>query len=256
MSKINTLFSKTLVYHLYHEFWVRYYFKYVLPKIQEATRDGIKLDLTHLPVKIRNRILNVGYEDHEKGMCRDFLTPQDSILELGGAIGFIGLYCQKILGIRRYVTVEANPSTVSILRRNYELNGLTPVVWNMAVGEKPGKVELNISGDFWENSIVTSDKKESMKTVEVECLPLADLLKKVGHPVNVLVIDIEGAEQYIDFRQMPESIDKVIIEMHPGVIGPEATYDIISSLIVKGFRVAREEGGTFVFLKKPNLLAA
>src|SRR5687767_11549666 len=79
MSKLNTIFSKTLVYHIYHEFWVRYYFKYVLPRINEATLDGIHLDMSNLPVKIRNRILNVGYEDHEKAMCKEFLSPKDSV---------------------------------------------------------------------------------------------------------------------------------------------------------------------------------
>src|SRR5688500_8930840 len=107
---------------LFQSFWIRYYFKYVLPKINSTEIDGIKLDLTTFSPKIRNRIL-IGYETAEKQICHEFLRKDDSVLELGGGIGFIGLFCQKRLGVKNYVTVEANPQTIRILEENYRLNG-------------------------------------------------------------------------------------------------------------------------------------
>jgi hypothetical protein len=68
--------------------------------------------------------------------------------------------------------------------------------------------------------------------------------------VNTLIIDIEGAEQFIDFQRVPEEISKIIIELHPGVMGQEVMYNIVATLIRLGFRVAREENDTFVFLRK------
>jgi hypothetical protein len=65
-----------------------------------------------------------------------------------------------------------------------------------------------------------------------------------------LIIDIEGAEQFIDPNQVPETVNKVIIELHPKVLGPEITYNIVAQLIGLGFRVARQEEDTFVFLRK------
>jgi hypothetical protein len=67
---------------------------------------------------------------------------------------------------------------------------------------------------------------------------------------NVLIIDIEGAEQFIDFNALPSTVNKVIMELHPGVIGQAAVYDIVAALINRGFRVAREQNETFAFLRK------
>ena len=251
MLATKTLFEKTLVHHLFQEFQVRYRFKYVLPKIHEITLEGMKFDVSCLSTKIRNRLLSGAYEAHEKKMCFDYLTPNDSVLEIGGAIGFIGLICQKKIGIKNYFCFEANPRTYEILKKNYELNGVEPRVWNMALAHADGHVDLEVGSDFWENSICyDSTRSSGVKTVRVTAGTLDTLLALAGQKVNTLIIDIEGAEQFIDFQRVPEEISKIIIELHPGVMGQEVMYNIVATLIGLGFRVAREENDTFVFLRK------
>jgi FkbM family methyltransferase len=250
MKKLKFLFSKTLLHHVYEELWLRYYFKFVLPKLREVTLEGVQLDVSMLPLKIRNRIQNSGYEAQEVRMCKEYLRSEDSVLEIGGAIGFVGLVCQRNLGIRNYAVFEANPRTLEILRRNYRLNGLEPRAWNLALASQEGMVELEVGTDFWENSIVPSgDRREGRKIMDVPAGTLDTLLRQAGHPVNVLIIDVEGAEQFIDFSQIPDAINKIIIELHPKVIGVEKTYHIIALLVAKGFRVVSEEGGTFALLR-------
>lgn len=251
MQTAKSIFEKTLLHHLIQEVIVRYRFKYVLPKIQEVTLEGMRFDVSGLSPKIRNRLLSGAYEAHEKEMCRDFLSPADSVLEIGGAIGFIGLFCQKQLGIQNYTCFEANPRTYEMLRRNYELNGVEPRVHNMALAHADGEVDLETGTDFWENSIcyqTTSGK--GVKTVKVPAGTLQTLFEKAGHKINTLIIDIEGAEQFIDFSAVPNEVNKVIIELHPAVIGQEVTYNIVAALIGAGFSVARKEADTFVFLRK------
>ena len=251
MLATKTLFEKTLVHHLFQEFQVRYRFKYVLPKIQEITLEGMTFDVSGLSTKIRNRLLSGAYEAHEKKMCFDYLTPNDSVLEIGGAIGFIGLICQKKIGIKNYFCFEANPRTYEILKKNYELNGVEPRVWNMALAHADGHVDLEVGSDFWENSICyDSTRNNGVKTVRVPAGTLDTLLALAGQKENTLIIDIEGAEQFIDFQRVPEEISKIIIELHPGVMGQEVMYNIVATLIGLGFRVAREENETFVFLRK------
>jgi FkbM family methyltransferase len=160
------------------------------------------------------------------------------------------LLCQKELGIRNYACFEANPKTTEILKRNYELNGMKPNVYNLALGCSDGEVDLEIGSDFWENSIVTGDPQRGCKTVRVGCGTLETLLKRCGLMPNVLIIDIEGAEQFIDFTALPPTVNKVIMEIHPGVIGQAAAYDIVAALVNRGFRVAREQNQTFAFLRK------
>ncbi|MGV3775058.1 MAG: FkbM family methyltransferase [Verrucomicrobiales bacterium] len=245
------LVSKTLAYHLMQEFMLRYKFKYVLPKINEITLDTLKFDVSALSPKIRNRLMSGLYEAQEKEMCRDYLTKDDAVLEIGGAIGFIGLYCQKILGLEKYSCFEANPRTFEILKRNYEMNGVHPRVWNMALAHADGTVDLEVGSDFWENSICYERAQpQGAKTVKVPAGTLPTLFNVIGYDPNVLIIDIEGAEQYIDFSQIPNVVNKIIIELHPKVIGQEMTYNIVATLVTKGFRVAREDNDTFVFLRK------
>jgi len=251
MSAVATLFSKTLLHYLIEEFKLRYRFKYVLPRLREIELDGLRLDVSSLSSKVRNRLLSGAYEVHEKGMCHDFLRADDRVLEIGAAIGFIGLICQKKLGISDYACFEANPNTMEVLKRNYELNGVKARVWNMALAHSDGEVELETGSDFWENSIVSSlQGNEGRRTVRVPAATMQTLFRMAGFVPNVLIIDIEGAEQFIDFAQTPVSVNKIIIELHPAVIGQEATYNIVASLIAQGFRVAREESDTFVFLRK------
>ena len=245
------LYEKTFLHYLIEEFTVRYRFKYVLPKIQEITLDGLRFDVSGLSPKIRNRLLSGAYEENEKKMCFDFLDANDSVMEIGGAIGFVSLMCQKKLGIRNYFCFEANPRTYEILKRNCELNGTQPRLWNMALAHADGHVELEVGSDFWENSICYENcSGNGVKTVRVPAGTLQTLLRLVDHEVNVLIIDVEGAEQFIDFQQIPPEVRKVIIELHPKVMGPEMTYNLIASFINLGFRVAREENDTFVFLRK------
>jgi FkbM family methyltransferase len=251
MVTAKNLFEKTLVHHLIQEFQLRYRFKYVLPKLQEITLEGLKFDVSGLSAKVRNRLLSGFYEAHEKEMCFDFLKPDDSVAEIGGAIGFIGLVCQKKIGITKYSCFEANPRTYEILKRNYELNGLRPRVWNMALAHADGFVDLEIGSDFWENSICYNGENEKgVKTVRVPAGTLQTLLTIAEQTPNALIIDIEGAEQFIDLAQIPSSVSKIIIELHPKVIGQEVTYNIVANFIGLGFRVAREQDDTFVFLRK------
>jgi len=251
MFTAKNIFEKTLIHHLLQEFQLRYRFKYVLPKIQEITLDGLKFDVSDLSTKIRNRLLSGAYEAHEKQMCFDFLKPEDSVIEMGGAIGFIGLLCQKKIGIKQYCCFEANPRTFEILKRNYQSNGIQPRAWNMALAHADGFVDLEVGSDFWENSICYDGAAVSgVKTVRVPAGTLQTLIGLTRQRVNTLIIDIEGAEQFIDLAQISDSVRKIIIELHPKVIGQEVTYNIVANFIGLGFRVAREQEDTFVFLRK------
>src|SRR5687768_14448685 len=187
MISATSLFEKTLFHYLLQEVQVRYRFKYVLPRIQEITLDGLRLDVSGLSTKIRNRLLSGAYEAHEKQMCFEFLSSDDSVVEIGGAIGFIGLLCQKKLGIKDYASFEANPRTFEILTRNYALNGLEPRAWNIALTQADGHVELEVGSDFWENSICyKGDCDSGVKTVRVPGAALKTLLNLAGGRPTVL----------------------------------------------------------------------
>lgn len=239
--------ERSLLFQFWDDFQTRWRFKFTLPRVQTVTLEGVQLDASTLSPLMKNNLLLGRYEVQERQLAQQCLTRDDAVLEVGGAIGFIGLFCQLRLGITRYTTVEANPSTAALLRRNYALNGRTPVVWDLALAAEDGEVTLNIGNEFWENSVVNGAARG--RTVRVPAATLSSLLRLLDYTPTALIMDIEGAEQFVDFRQLPTSVRKIIIELHPGVIGPAKTYRIVADLVNLGFFVEREEGGTFLFLR-------
>jgi FkbM family methyltransferase len=230
--------------------WCHLYFKFVLANKEQATVDGVVLDLSCFSPRIRNRIANLGYEAAERLMCEKFLNASDSILEVGGGIGFIGIYCQKKLGIKNYVSVEANPATVDILKRNYKLNELEPTVWNLALARNDGIAELNVGGDFWGHNVVQGGQRDRSKIIRVNAVTLSTLFGFLKGPANVLIMDVEGAEQLVDFAQLPPMIEKIIIEVHPSIIGEEATSEVLCTLKEMGFQTVHCEENTFALVRR------
>lgn len=241
------LWQRTLLFQLFEDFRTRWKFKFTLPRLQTVTLEGVRLDVSTLSARMKNNLLCGRYEVQERTLAARHLTPDDAVLEIGGAIGFIGLFCQMRLGLTRYTTVEANPSTVELLRRNYALNGRTPVVWNVALAGAAGEVTLNVGNEFWENSIVAG--AGHTRTVRVPATTLAGLVQRLDYEPTALIIDIEGAEEFVDFREVPASVRRIIVELHPQVIGHARTYRIVADLVNLGFQVESEEGGTFLFLR-------
>jgi FkbM family methyltransferase len=234
----------------WQDFRTRCYFKFVLPRVQEVRLEDLRLDVSALSLTARNRLLNVGYEIPERQMCGEFLAPDDSVLELGAGIGFIALFCQKKLGVKDYIACEANPRTFELLRRNYALNGVDSAIWNLALAPTNGQIELEVSNEFWEHSLIRNgDSKTGRKTTSVPAARFDTLMNKAGGKPNTLIIDVEGAEQFIEYEQIPDRIEKIIMELHPRIIGVERTYDIVARLIHQKFRVLRETEGTFAFVK-------
>jgi FkbM family methyltransferase len=235
----------------FRQLWLRYHFKFVVPRIEIAVLDGIQLDVSSFSLIVRNRIVN-GYEEAERKLCREYLSPSDVVLEIGGGIGFISLFCKKIIGIERYFVVEANPMTIEVLKRNYRLNGSVPQVRNVALAAREELVELNVGGDFWGHFINPLLKSQRTNVIRVPGMPLLQILAGTDPAVNVLIIDVEGGEQFIDFARLPDRINKLIIELHPCHIGKKGVSDIISTLASAGFRVEQRHEDSFALIRNPR----
>ena len=76
---------------------------------------GVSLDLSALPNGMKEVVISGNYERSEVMLLPGFIEPEDRILEIGSAIGFIGLYCRKIIGVKELVCVEPNPQTEKFL---------------------------------------------------------------------------------------------------------------------------------------------
>jgi FkbM family methyltransferase len=216
--------------------------------LSEIEYHGVRIKLDSLPHGMQQVILNGGYEIYEIKILPSFISKNDSVLEIGGAIGFLGLFCKKVTGVTNLVSVEPNPQTLRYLRENYQLNGCIPNIIEAALTPKNDVIDFHISDMFWEDSLL--EKNESKKTIKVQGLTFLEILKRCEFDPNVLIIDIEGAETYIDFKQIPDSVNKILIEIHPDIIGRRAAYKVIENLVANGFEIEDSFETAWAF-KKP-----
>lgn len=243
----STIWEHTLVHHLWTKFQTWKRFKFTLPKTARTTLETVHLNVANLPSVLKNNIIEGRYEVQERVLASRFLTSEDRVLEFGSAIGFIGLFCQKRLGIRDYAGIEANPHTLRLAEENYALNGVAPRLTHAAVAAEDGTISLNMHRDFWRDSVVSNDAGTTPTPVPARTL--GTIVAGLSFQPTVLIADIEGAEQQILWSELPASVRTVIMELHPHVIGHPETYRVIADLQREGFVVAAEEDGTYAFTR-------
>jgi FkbM family methyltransferase len=198
---------------------------------------GIKLQLDCLPVGMQSVLLSGNYELPEIKILPELITEDDRVLEIGAAIGFLGLFCRNIIKVKELVSVEPNPGTIAYLQRNYELNGLKPVIIPAAMTPVDGPISFHVTDMFWCDSLVSRTDTSSPHQITVAGLSFGSLVKRAGIEFNALIMDIEGGEQHLPVNSLPPHVNKVLIEIHPEVIGARQAYGVLESLIQAGFKV-------------------
>lgn len=234
----------------WRSFLVKLRFKFYLPRVKQACIDGVRLDVSRLSPVVKNRLLIGSYETGERDFVLGHLVEADRVLELGGAIGYLGILARKRLRVQRWASVEANPATLESLRANYRLNGIEADAIHAAFGGSDGSIEFDVSGDFWAHSIADGSKPAgSAGMISVQTMTLTSLIARFGFEPTALVIDVEGAERFIDPRAVPATVRIIVMEIHPGMIGEAAVAAVIDGLVQVGFRHEQREGDV-VLLKR------
>ena len=197
--------------------------------------EGIRLSLEGLSPRLKYAIVGASYERAETLIARQLLRKGDRILELGSAIGFLGLFCLIVMKAAKVVSVEPNPETLAYLRTNYAMNQQTPEIIAAAVSANDGTMELNMGEDFWEDSL--APRAEHRRRIAVRTLSLHSLLRASQLSCNCLIVDVEGAETQISWEAVPVHVEKIIIELHPELVGYSASYRVLNQIQNLGFEV-------------------
>lgn len=128
----------------------------------------------------------------------------------------MGLHAKRRGG--RVLAIEPNPEAFAMLCDNVRWNGLegTVVCEQVAVTERTARVVLSMSGS--QSALVATSGGMGAEGVEVQGVPLAELLRKHGFPrVDLLVLDVEGAE-IAALRSYPwetTPLGHAFVELHP-----------------------------------------
>lgn len=215
----------------------------VLKKTVEI--EGVRLSLADVSPRMRF-VMCRGYEKQDAELAAEILTPEDSVLEAGSAIGFLALFCIKRLGIRRYRMVEANPQMEPAIRRNFTLNGRSPPeITIAAVAAQDGEASFGVNRNFWSSSTVVR-AGETRITVPARSLP--SLVAEMGYQPTTLIMDIEGGEASIPHEHF-NPFCKVVIETHRKLVGEGPIDRLLAALKADGFRQVGERGGSLAFTR-------
>ena len=135
------------------------------------------------------------YEPFETRLFMDHVKSGDVVLDIGANIGYYTLLAAKLVGAEGSVhAFEPDPDNFALLQKNVRHNNYQNVVLeNRAVSDRNGKIELFKAGDNWGgHSIYDAADRSSHITVDV--IALDDFFKDGPTAINLVKMDIEGAE--------------------------------------------------------------
>lgn len=226
--------------------WADRAFGWVTARKRTVDVQGVTLSLDDVSPRMRRHLCLGRYEEGEAHLARQALAPGDRVVEAGGAIGFIALYCMKRIGVRDYHMVEANPALLPLIRRNFALNGLdVPGITHAAVAAEDGTLSFGVSPDFWASSL---DDRPGQTRIEVPARSLPTILAGLPFRPNVLIMDIEGAEMSLPIEHF-DPFEKVVLEAHPSVVGEPAVRSLVAALAARGLREVGRWGASYALAR-------
>lgn len=188
----------------------------------------------------RSRFFYDIYESEERELANKYLRSNDRVLELGSCIGIVSCVINKNLtsSESHHVAVEPNPNLVPVIEENRKLNNRNFAIENCAIADDE-EVEFQIDDHITRGGLRDYSEVDNGAVVRVPGRSIDDLVKKYG-AFNVLVMDIQGAEEFVfsgacDFL---DPIRLIIVEWHPKIIGGAAVTRCRDILLRHGFRMA------------------
>jgi FkbM family methyltransferase len=203
-------------------------------KPREITLYGVKIDLTLdvITPEIRKFIYNEGYEAQEISILDKVLEKDDRVMEIGAGIGFLSTFIAKRIGSDKVIAYEANPELIPVIQRIYQINKVSPIVKNCILSDREGKCEFYIEKHFWSSS--TFRRSMNAKRILVKQVNINKEIKTFKP--TFLIIDIEGGEKdLIPKISSWNGIRKVLIELHPHIIGEKECCLVVKQMLSVGF---------------------
>lgn len=177
-------------------------------------------------------------ERYERGEARCVslrLAREDVVLEIGAGVGFLSTLCALRIGSERVTAVEANPALLPRLRATHAANGVAPEVVHAVLGREPGEAELFVEPEVVSSSLTA--RSPGAERVRVPRVAVNELLRRIAP--SCLIVDIEGAE--VDLLPAVDwtGVRKLVLELHPHVVGEARASELLRLLEAQGFREER-----------------
>lgn len=215
----------------------------VTPYARLQIRTGRKMLITHQGVQIdtdsplisgpiKEAIRAGYYELPECQAVRCALNRGDVVLELGAGCGFISTYIAKLERAKKIYAVEANPAIIPLIGDTYRLNGVNVELHNIMLAKEQGEVEFSVHPDFWASR--ANNTWDGAEKVRVRSESFLKTLNDWSP--SFLIMDIEGGELELLELGLSDSVQRVVLELHPWAYGQEGVDRIQTKLRSMGFR--------------------
>ncbi|MGP1675991.1 MAG: FkbM family methyltransferase [Burkholderiales bacterium] len=206
---------------------------WLLPKAGYSTNFGVRLPLKHpaiTPPILKDIYFGV-YEAKEAELVQKKIAADDVVMEVGAGIGFLSALSAKAVGSERVFAYEANPQLMDVIKQVHQLNRVAPTVSNVLLGEGDGEREFWLEENYWASSLIRGSADAT--PIRVRQIDLNQEIQRIRP--SFLILDIEGGEYEFLRHARLDPIRKIVIEVHPHVLGYTRISEMLGWLFAAGF---------------------
>lgn len=178
---------------------------------------------------VRKALRQNEYETAELYLVRHLVRPGNTVLDLGSGLGLTCIAAAKASGSGRIVGYEADPAIAPLAEKNVRKNGVQVEIRNKAIGREKGECEFYVHRSFPASSLFPF---KGSKKIRMEADAFQDVVD--GIQPNVIVCDLEGIEKEIFAGASLSSVQRLIVEVHPQIIGLLAVLKCVQELASSG----------------------
>lgn len=188
------------------------------------------LDKAILRPRLRQLLKKQEYERKESEAVLHIVKRDDTVIELGGGIG----YMSTLMAVKCGATVhafEGNPGLIPYIRRVHaENNAAGAVVHHALIGPAAGAADFYIRENILASSMTEMAGEPHLSVTQVQVRAATDVFAALNP--TVLVCDIEGAEAHLIPALPLQGLRAAILELHPqwiGQAGVKAVFDAFAA---------------------------
>jgi FkbM family methyltransferase len=217
------------------------------------TVHGIRVPIGPADVspQIWRALSNGTYEAKEARWVFKSVRPHDRVLELGTGLGVVASLIAGIEGVHVWA-FDASPSSVQLARRVIEANERENVTLTQGIlaAGPPRDFVFYLRRDLWMSSIIEHQGPYD-ETLTITSANIDQFVSQ--HRIDVVVMDIEGAERDLLTQAELPGVDRIFLELHDHLYGLAGVRDITRALAAKGFGYdPRGSSGPCVLFSRSN----
>jgi FkbM family methyltransferase len=178
---------------------------------------------------VRKSLRKNEYETAETYLVRHLVRPGNTVLDLGSGLGLTSIVAARASGHGRVVGYEADPVVAPLAEKNVRRNGVQVEIRNKAIAKEKGACEFYVRRSFTASSLFPVKRS---KRIRIEADAFQDVVDEIQP--DVIICDIEGIETEVFAHANLQSVHRLVVEVHPQVIGLLAVLRCVRELEASG----------------------